>query len=70
MIGPPINIADCLNPLSDKVALHRAQYSAWLDQHTRDETLANVKAALDASPAAAREQAAAVLPLMLRLCQP
>ena len=50
--------------------VHVMQYSAWLDQHTRDEILKNLKAALDASPADAKESAAAdgVLPLMLKLC--
>lgn len=43
------------------------QYSAWLDQHSSAEALRSIKAAIEASPAAAREEAE-VVPLMLRLC--
>ena len=46
------------------------QYSAWLDQHKRDEILTNIRSALEASPAESKGEAAidGLLPLMLKLC--
>lgn len=43
------------------------QYSAWLDQHNTAEALKSIKAALEASPAEAKQ--ADVLAIMLQLCQ-
>ncbi len=66
-----------VNPLSFEQggALSRCcvlQYSAWLDQHSREETLKGIRSALDASPAdalqAARENG--LLDLLHQLCGP
>ena len=37
--------------------MSRAQYSAWLDQHSREETLRGIRSALDASPTDAMQAA-------------
>ena len=44
------------------------QYSAWLDQHSSAEALQSIKAAIEASPAAERDDPDGVVALMLQLC--
>ena len=48
------------------------QYSAWLDQHSREETLRGIRSALDASPADALQAARddGLLDLLHQLCGP